>query len=789
LDQFETVSAEVTQAAEESLRILLVINLPWNVRLGAVRVYMELAEQWRAAGHIVDHFSMSDAFPSARESRAGFALRQVLFGYKAAAFVKRNRRKYDVIDALIGSLPASKEKLKFNGLLVARSVGLYRLYDRFERGLESPRSWPRRPRGTFLGRILYTMIGRWRMHCSDKAVQHADLINLPNEDEAACVRQEIASEHPIVVQPYGLTNERRHALFHVAAPASDRLAKKKISFIGMWSARKGAYDWGRILRRIWQEIPDARFCFLGTMVESCAILPDLGLEGSNKIEFVPDYAPASLPKLLADCAVGAFPSYVEGFGLAVLEQLAATVPTVAFDVPGPRDILQSHLPELLVPRGDIDGFASAICKILRLDEPSYRRLAERSVEAAAQFRWSKISRETLQAYRRRLHSLRNTILFVQPFSLGWAGGGARILRALLTHAPMGWHSLCCSPQRPEQRPNETHLRSRPFWGRIETSRLAILPKMTTPIFASGFRWRLKEFCRSRGVCAIHTIPHAGLDFAQAHEVARELSLPFFISLHDDVAYTAASTARPGLRETLIRRAWLEAQARFVISEPLGREYSSRYGARDYQVVTDGLNELTPRQYRPEPGRFELYFMGLFHVAYERNLRALLEGVAIFERRHPGVIVKVTCRCEHIRPHVFEDIKEVNVLPFANEAQIDRDLEKADLLYMPIPFGEEHENFARYSVSTKMVTYAGSGRAILYHGPTGSAAFDLLKRNNAAIFLTSLSPEEIARSLAQITDVERAKVAANGLALARREFMLSDQTRKFWGTISRFVALP
>lgn len=787
MDKPETVRAETLPPAPGPLRILVVLNLHWDARLGAVRVYMELTEQWRAAGHVVDHFSLSDAFPNARGSRAGFALRQVLFAYKAAAFVKRKRGRYDVIDALIGSLPASKEKLRFNGLLVARSVGLYRLYDRFERSAHH--RWPRRSRGRFLGRILYTLTRRRLLHASERAVQHADLVNLPNENEAGCLRREIASDRPVVVQPYGLTAERRRALLQAAAPADVRLAQKKISFIGMWAARKGSHDWGRIVRRIWEEVPNARFCFLGTMIGADTILSDLGLESSAGIELISDYSPVDLPKLLADCAVGAFPSYVEGFGLAVLEQLAAALPTVAFDVAGPRDILSTRLPELLVPSGDIDAFAGAICKILELDQPSYQRLSERSAEAAAQFSWSKIADDTVHVYRRRLRSLRDTILFVQPFSLGWAGGGARILRTLLGRAPMEWHSLCCASKRPQNSPNETHLRSRPSWGKIETSRLAIFPKMTVSMFASGFRRRLREFCQRRGVCAIHAIPHAGLDFAQAQAVARELSLPFFISLHDDLAYTAASAGRVALREAAMRRAWLDAQARFVISEALGREYSRRYGAREYQVVTDGLNELAPHENAAEPSRLRIYFMGLFHMAYEHNLRALLEGTVIFEREHPAVAVTVTCRCEHVRPHVFKDIKEVKVLPFASEPQIERDLENADLLYMPIPFGKEHENFTRYSVSTKMVTYAGSGIPILYHGPTNSAAFGILGGNKAAIFLTCLSAEEIARSLGALTKLERAEAAANALDLARREFMLADQTRKFWGTISRFVTVP
>lgn len=125
------MNATTPAPAPKPLRILIVLNLEWNPRLGAVRVYMELAEQWRAAGNVVEHFSLCDAFPRVRSSRAGFAIRQIAFAYKAAAFVKENAARFDVIDALIGSLPMSKKKLGFVGLLVARSVGLYRLYRPF----------------------------------------------------------------------------------------------------------------------------------------------------------------------------------------------------------------------------------------------------------------------------------------------------------------------------------------------------------------------------------------------------------------------------------------------------------------------------------------------------------------------------------------------------------------------------------------------------------------------------------------------------------------------------------
>ena len=111
------------------------------------------------------------------------------------------------------------------------------------------------------------------------------------------------------------------------------------------------------------------------MVDAPAILRDLGLESSDGIELISDYPPADLPRLLADCTVGVFPSYVEGFGLAVLEQLAAGIPTVAYDVSGPRDSLSDRLPEFLVPVGDIEAAARAVCRILKLDLIEYEKLS------------------------------------------------------------------------------------------------------------------------------------------------------------------------------------------------------------------------------------------------------------------------------------------------------------------------------------------------------------------------------------------------------------------------------
>src|SRR5207253_6755409 len=168
----------------------------------------------------------------------------------------------------------------------------------------------------------------------------------------------------------------------------------KISFIGMWSTRKGAKDWCQIIRRVRAIVPAAQFKFLGTLTENERVLRDLEVSVCDWIEIVPEYHPDELSKLLSDSTVGAFPSYAEGFGLGLLEQLAAGIPTVSYDAPGPRFILQGGLSDLLVPIGNVELLSAALIQILSADLASYWKLIERSTDFAARFLWSTIAKVT-----------------------------------------------------------------------------------------------------------------------------------------------------------------------------------------------------------------------------------------------------------------------------------------------------------------------------------------------------------------------------------------------------------
>lgn len=385
---------------DKPLRILAVINLPWDPRLGASRVWIELTDEWRTAGHEVEKFCLTDAFPEPSSSPGQSALRVLGFPQRAAKFIRENADRFDVIDALVGTLPFSKKSLHFRGLLIARSVGLYHLYEKVER--DAAKRWPAPPKGKLLGRPFYWFFNQRVRAASRTSIRYCDLLNLPNADELDCVRQEIDAKKPAIVQPYGVRPERRQALADAADPAEKRWEKKKIVFLGMWSPRKGSRDWPLIVREIRGRVPQAQFLFLGTMIANEKVWADLGIEPADFIEIVPQFDPDDLPRYLADCAVGAFPSYVEGFGIAVVEQLAARLPTVAYDAPGPRDILRGDLASYLVPTGDAYRFSEAICDLLTGEFASYQTASAQSARAAQDFSWPAIAAATVAEYRTHL---------------------------------------------------------------------------------------------------------------------------------------------------------------------------------------------------------------------------------------------------------------------------------------------------------------------------------------------------------------------------------------------------
>ena len=92
----------------------------------------------------------------------------------------------------------------------------------------------------------------------------------------------------------------------------------------------------------------------------------------------------------------------------MIEQLAAGIPTIAYDVPGPRHIFEKGAAQFLVPPGDTQAMTDRALQILRMTESDYSALSTKCREIAAQFRWEEIAADNIREYREAMARLKMT---------------------------------------------------------------------------------------------------------------------------------------------------------------------------------------------------------------------------------------------------------------------------------------------------------------------------------------------------------------------------------------------
>ena len=102
-------------------------------------------------------------------------------------------------------------------------------------------------------------------------------------------------------------------------------------------------------------------------------------------------SPAPAEALAGSGAI-VLPSVAEGFGLVLIEAMAAGVPVIATNVAGIRDVVRHDVTGLLVPVGDVGALAGAIRRVAEDSALRERLVAAAKVDVAARFLWSTVLR-------------------------------------------------------------------------------------------------------------------------------------------------------------------------------------------------------------------------------------------------------------------------------------------------------------------------------------------------------------------------------------------------------------
>jgi glycosyltransferase involved in cell wall biosynthesis len=124
-----------------------------------------------------------------------------------------------------------------------------------------------------------------------------------------------------------------------------------------------------------------------------------GLKGRVEIhDLVPE---ADLIRLYSTASVFLLPTRMEGWGLSIMEAMAAGCPVVTTPVGGITEFVKGGQNGLLVSMGDVKGFAEAIGQLLD-DEILRKRLCTFAQDTVRRYSWDDSAERTIELYRRIL---------------------------------------------------------------------------------------------------------------------------------------------------------------------------------------------------------------------------------------------------------------------------------------------------------------------------------------------------------------------------------------------------
>jgi glycosyltransferase involved in cell wall biosynthesis len=143
-------------------------------------------------------------------------------------------------------------------------------------------------------------------------------------------------------------------------------------FLGRMHLHKGVLELPKVWQQVVRQRPKARLVVIGEgphRLQSQRMFQDLGL--SESVLFTGGISEAEKNRFLKQARLGLSLSYEEGWGLSVMEFLAAGLPVVSYDLPVFREVFPGCFE--LVPLGDIAGAAREILRLLADEDLLQRR--------------------------------------------------------------------------------------------------------------------------------------------------------------------------------------------------------------------------------------------------------------------------------------------------------------------------------------------------------------------------------------------------------------------------------
>jgi glycosyltransferase involved in cell wall biosynthesis len=242
-------------------------------------------------------------------------------------------------------------------------------------------------------RIYLSLITRWSVRHAARIIAISewtkrDVVNLLGVD-------------PTRVDAIPLAAHKRFAPLspEVAAEFRTRhdVGPHAIFSLGSLEPRKNLPTLIEAFQHVLVNVPDAELIVGGNLAwkyeEIFARVATLGLK--DKVRFIGRVEPDDLPKWYSACAVFAYPSLYEGFGIPILEAMACGAPVVTSNVTSLPEVV-GDVGIMVAPR-DVSALADALMHVLT-NESARSMMREQSLRRAGQFSWRHTAQLTMDTY-------------------------------------------------------------------------------------------------------------------------------------------------------------------------------------------------------------------------------------------------------------------------------------------------------------------------------------------------------------------------------------------------------
>jgi len=210
----------------------------------------------------------------------------------------------------------------------------------------------------------------------------------------------VSSYYKKLLMKMGMEPKRIHTIKH--GVDFTRISSIKVNgdksfdacFMGGLIPRKGIFDLVRAWRKAVDSKPDAKLVIIGTgnkvTVERLnSLIRKLNLD-KNIIQT--GWLEDEKFQVMKKSKIFVFPSYGEGFALAVCEAMACGLPVVAYDLAAYKNIYKKGM--IKVKTGDVQELANAVIGILE-DGTSRKSLGTDAIEQAKEYDWENSARTQL----------------------------------------------------------------------------------------------------------------------------------------------------------------------------------------------------------------------------------------------------------------------------------------------------------------------------------------------------------------------------------------------------------